>query len=324
VASKFIPGKFVGEYKYYGTRPGDPNDIFPHEHRRELRGLRVFSAWLNHDDSRSVNTFDTLIRVDGQQFIRHYLFDFGSTLGSGSIFAQKPRAGNEYLWEPGPTFKSIFSLGLWVRPWIRVDYPDYPSIGNFEASFFDPLKWKPEYPNSAFDNLMDEDAFWAAKIVMAFSDDQIRAIVKRGGLSNPQAEAYLIRCLVKRRDKVGNAWLNRLNPLDQFTVDGNYLTFENAAARLLKIPGAERHEAQWYHFDNRTESRERVGTKQMATEQRLAIPPESMNGPLDGDARYAMVEITTHSAQNPGWAKPMRVYLRKKGETVSVVGIERE
>ncbi|HEU0005105.1 MAG TPA: hypothetical protein VFS12_03845, partial [Terriglobia bacterium] len=95
VASKFIEGTPMGEYRYHGTRPDDPNDIFPHEHRRELRGLRVFSAWLNHDDSRSVNTFDTLMNEDGSQFIRHYLFDFGSTLGSGSVFAQKPRAGNE-------------------------------------------------------------------------------------------------------------------------------------------------------------------------------------------------------------------------------------
>ena len=46
-----------------GTRPDDPNDIHPHQHRRELRGLRVFAAWLNHDDSRSINSLDTLVRA---------------------------------------------------------------------------------------------------------------------------------------------------------------------------------------------------------------------------------------------------------------------
>ena len=325
VASKFIEGTLIGEYRYHGTRPDDPNDIVPHEHRRELRGLRVFSAWLNHDDSRSVNTFDTLVKEHGRQFIRHYLFDFGSTLGSASLFAQKPRAGNEYLWEPGPTFKSLFSLGLWVRPWIRVDYPNYPSIGNFEAEFFQPEKWKPEYPNRAFDSLMEEDAFWAAKLVMAFTDDQLRAIVKTGQLSDARAEAYLTQTLIKRRDKLGRFWLNQTNPLDQFRVDGSDLVFDNAAVRLLKgITAADSYQVQWHRFDNRKETQEPVGAKLTAREQRLEIPSTAFEGPSDGAGHYALAEITIQSSQHPKWARPLRVYLRKSGADVSVVGIERE
>src|SRR5687768_16243971 len=41
--SRFAEGRPVGYFKYYGTRPDDPNDIHLHEHRRELRGNRVFS-----------------------------------------------------------------------------------------------------------------------------------------------------------------------------------------------------------------------------------------------------------------------------------------
>jgi hypothetical protein len=325
VASKFIPGKPIGEYLYHGTRPDDPNDIFPHEHRRELRGLRVFSAWLNHDDSRSVNTFDALVTENGQQFIRHYLFDFGSTLGSGSIFPQKPRAGNEHLWEAGPTFKSIFSLGLWVRPWIGVNYPYYRSIGNFEADFFQPEKWKAEYPNRAFSNMTDEDAFWAAKIVMAFSDEELRAIVKTGRLSDPKAEAYLTECLIKRRDKVGRYWLNQVNPLDNFQVSGGYLTFDNAAVRLLKVlADAESYQVQWYQFDNLKEEQVPVGSKTSAKEKKLAVPDDAFSGPASDGASYALAEIRSESSRYPQWAKPLRLYLRKRGDQVSVVGIERE
>jgi hypothetical protein len=325
VASKFIEGTPVGEYRYHGTRPDDPNDIFPHEHRRELRGLRVFSAWLNHDDSRSVNTFDTLVKENERQFIRHYLFDFGSTLGSASVFAQKPRAGNEYLWEPGPTFKSIFSLGLWVRPWIRVDYPNYPSIGNFEADFFQPDKWKPEYPNPAFNNLTDEDAFWAAKLVMAFDDDQVRAVVKTGQLSDPQAEAYLVETLIKRRDKVGKFWLNQVNPLDQFRVAGESLVFDNAAVRLLKgVADADSYQVQWHRFDNHKQTQEPVGSRIMVKTQKLDVPSAVFEGPSDGVARYGLAELTTHSSHHPNWARPLRVYLRTSGTDVSVVGIERD
>jgi hypothetical protein len=34
----------LGPYQVYGVRSDDPNDIVPHEHRRDLRGLSVFSA----------------------------------------------------------------------------------------------------------------------------------------------------------------------------------------------------------------------------------------------------------------------------------------
>ena len=67
VASKGISGKDVGPFRYYGTRPDDPNDIHPHEHRRELRAMRVFGAWLNHDDSRAINTRDFLQDAGGRQ-----------------------------------------------------------------------------------------------------------------------------------------------------------------------------------------------------------------------------------------------------------------
>ena len=37
-----------------------------HEHRRELRGARIFGAWLNHDDSRGINSLDMLETTNGR------------------------------------------------------------------------------------------------------------------------------------------------------------------------------------------------------------------------------------------------------------------
>ncbi len=60
IAGRLLPGKILGGYQYTGTRPDDPNDLVPHEHRRELRALRVFGAWTNLTDLKAANSLDTL------------------------------------------------------------------------------------------------------------------------------------------------------------------------------------------------------------------------------------------------------------------------
>ena len=171
--------------------------MIPHEHRRELRGYRVFSAWLNHDDSRSVNSIDSYVEGGGERYLVHYLQDFSSMLGSGSdwqhrIAPQNPRAGQRiHPRGSRPILKTALSLGLWERPWRGVKYTVYPQVGGIEAEFFDPDQWKPEYPNPAFERMLPEDAFWAARIVSKFSDAAIQAIVKEGDFRAPEAEAHL-------------------------------------------------------------------------------------------------------------------------------------
>ena len=66
VASLFLSGKPLGPFRYHGIRTDDPNDIVPHEHRRDLRGLRVFAAWVNHNDSKSLNSLDMLVQENGR------------------------------------------------------------------------------------------------------------------------------------------------------------------------------------------------------------------------------------------------------------------
>ena len=50
--------------------------------------------------------------------------------------------------------------------------------------------------------MRDDDAFWAARRVAAFTDDLIRAAVHTGQFSDPAAEKYLADVLIKRRDKI--------------------------------------------------------------------------------------------------------------------------
>ena len=67
VAARKLPGRAVGGFRYYGTRPDDPNDVVPHEHRRELRALKVFGAWTNLVDMKAGNTLDMVVTEDGKQ-----------------------------------------------------------------------------------------------------------------------------------------------------------------------------------------------------------------------------------------------------------------
>jgi len=322
VASKALPGKPVGPFRYHSTRPDDPNDIYAHEHRRELRALRVFAAWLNHDDSRSINTLDTIVEHDGRRIVEHHLIDFGSTLGSGSTAAQKPRAGNEYIWEARPTFVTMLTLGFYVRPWIKVKYPDYPAVGRFEASYFTPERWKPEYPNPAFDNMRPDDAFWAARLMTAFDDELIASAVKSGRYSDPAAEAYVSEVLIARKHKILARWLNGVLPLGDFelSADGD-LSFRNVAVDANAAgPGGE-YRVRWFTFDNRTGTAAPVG-KESVTSTFSAQAPAAL---LTEHPGFVMVELRGSHRLHAGWATPLKIYFRHHPTRQwQLVGVERQ
>ena len=114
VAARAVPGRPLGGFRYHGTRPDDPNDVVPHEHRRELRALKVFGAWTNLSDMKAGNTLDTVVTENGRNVVRHYLQDVGSTFGTG---ANGPHDYDEG-WEP------LFDRGLTAEAhgdaWIRL------------------------------------------------------------------------------------------------------------------------------------------------------------------------------------------------------------
>jgi hypothetical protein len=328
LASRFVPGKVVGQFRFTGTRSDDPNDIFPHERRRELRGLRVFAAWLNHDDARAINTIDTLVEDEGRRYIRHYLQDFGSNLGSGSTSAQQPRGGYEYLIEGDDIGKGLAGFGFWSRPWTRVKYQPAASLGNIEADFFEPWKWKTEYPNPAFVRMDAADAFWAASIAARFTDDMIRAIVNTGELSDAAAARTLGDIIIRRRDKVVAYWMTRTNPIDAFRVQstaaaGTVLSFDNAAVRLGLAGSMATYHMTWTSFDNLTGWESPMGTTWNSAATSASVPYDAW-GPKDpSGARYAVARIETLHPRFPHWRSPVVVTLRDRAGVRDIVGIER-
>lgn len=248
-ASRAIAGNGIGPYRYYGRRRDDPNDVAPHEHRRDLRGLAVVSAWIGHDDSRAINTYDAIVEENGQKFIRHFILDLGSTLGSGTQKPNSARSGGEYLFGWKQSATQLFSLGFAVPQWSRARFPEIPAVGRFEHERFDPETWVPEYPNPAFMNRLPDDEFWAAKQIMAFNEDEIRAIVRSASYTDPRAEEWIAKCLIERRNKIGRAFFRKVLPIDKFEVSRRELTFEDLS-QAAGLGSAGPYATSWHQLDN--------------------------------------------------------------------------
>ena len=287
------------------------------------------AAWLSQYDTKVLNTFDAFVENDGRRYIRHYLLDFGASLGSGSTHAKRRKSGYEYDVEPGKIVKGLLTFGLWRRGWMKVDYPDYPSVGHYEADFFEPGKWRPKYPNPAFDRMDAADAFWAARIVSRFTDEMLRAIVAESRISDPEAAAYLTDVIITRRNKVVNYWISRTNPLDRFEVHrlagtGLELTFENAAMRVGAAQQGATYRVRWSALDNLSGQETPAGSRLSSLAETRAPVSEATWGPADdvGD-RYAVAAIQTLHPDFPHWREPVVVSLRDRAGEVNVVGIER-
>ena len=324
-ASKYLEGQLLGPFRYYGTRSDDPNDVVPHEHRRELRGLRLFAAWTNHDDTRAQNTQDSWVEVGGLRFVRHYLIDFGSAFGSAGFDVQPPDLGFQYWLDLDEVKRNALSFGLRTPAYRKVDWPNFPeygAVGRWEAKAYDPATWHSDYPNPAFVRMTDRDGFWAAKIIMRFTPEELRAIVATGEFSDPRHAEYFFDVLVERQRKTTSEYLNRMNPVDEFQVADGHLRFANLSERYgFAAPGAV-YRVHWSLYDNGSDRAQALGAPREWTEPEVPLPPAAAG--QAGANHFLLAEIHTRHDDHPRWNRRVGVYLRAAGETFEVVGIERE
>ncbi|CAN5875814.1 hypothetical protein BH24ACI5_BH24ACI5_21960 [soil metagenome] len=319
VAGRAVPGRPIGGFRYHGTRPDDPNDIVPHEHRRELRALKVFGAWTNLVDMKAGNTLDTVITENGRGLVRHYLQDVGSTFGTGALYPRDADEGYEKLVDRDAILKRLVSFGLLMQRWQTMKFAEHPEIGRFEGDAFEPETWTPRVPVAALRHVRSDDTVWAALRVVAFTDEQIRAAVKAGGFTDPAAEELLASVLMKRRDKIGSVYFARINPLTRFTLsESGELRFENPAVRTdVSTAPAKGYEAVWSDFDNATHKAHQIGTSS-AREERMQAPAE-----LPRDAQFIKISIRAIDPPHAPWAVPVDVYFRRDAGTWTLVGVER-
>jgi hypothetical protein len=311
MASLAASGRIIGPFRYQYTRTDDPNDLIPHDRRRDLRGLAVLFAWLNHTDAKGDNSIDSVVGKGPDARIVHHLLDFGDSFGSDSDIAKDPRHGQEF-WLPmsGEQANRAMTLGLFPTAWEKPKYPhQLPAVGNFTAVGFDPMTWKPNYPNPAFLEMGAQDGYWGAKRVMAFSDDDIRAIVEEGVFTNPAAIDYITKVLIARRDLIGKAWFSAVAPLEDFKIIDGKLDYTDLGKKYGILPAAA-YSVSWFSFDNQS------GKKTASATSSADVPPNLVSL---GDGSF--IGCTLTDAMGPH--RNVTVIFRKQGDQWKPVGIER-
>lgn len=317
-AGLLLPGRILGGFRYEGTRPDDPNDTVDHQHRREIRALRVFGAWTNLTDMKAGNTLDTLVPDGGRQVVRHYLQDVGSTFGVGAEGPHDWSEGWEYVVQAGPALKRLFTLGLAFSRWQTIPVGVAPAIGRFEGQAFDPETWKPRAPVRSHGEMRDDDAFWAARRVMAFSDDLLHAAVDAGGFSRPADAEALFTVLRQRRDAIGRTYLPRLNPVVDPVLSDRALVVHNAAVESGVATAPSRYHARWFAFDNGRSTSTPLGETSSASAQ--LAPPSA----LASDAgAYVRVDVWAEHDTHRAWARPVELYFRRDAAAWTLVGLTR-
>jgi hypothetical protein len=267
------------------------------------------------------NTLDTVITENGRGVVRHYLQDVGSTFGTGANAPREYDEGWEYLYEGDLLLKRLVTLGFYLQPWQTVSYVEHPAIGRFEGGVFEPDEWKPRVPTAAFLRARADDNFWAARRVMAFSDEMIRAIAATGHYTDESAAKLLADVLIERRDRIGQAYLNAVNPVIAVAVDpSGTLTFDNAAVQAgVGQEPAGGYIVEWATFDNATGQSARLAEPALTMDRRAAAPSPLPTAP----GAFIRVRISAANAAHPSWAVPVDVYFRRSAAAWTLVGLDR-
>jgi hypothetical protein len=310
LASEFLPGKPIGPWTYSGTWGEDPNDVVPHEARRELRGSRLLAAWIQHHDARAENTLAMWSEDGGGRgHVEHYVLDWGDTLGGLTQWDSiSRRVGYAYYIDFEYMAADFFTFGAIERPWERAHFgPAGKIFGYFDDAEFDAEHWHVGYPNPAFSAMQETDGAWMARVVARFDDAAIAAVVREGRLSSPIARSELERILRGRRDKILRRYLLRLSSLTDVHMEDRVLCARDRAEESGLGPAPAPSAMIWFSGTTAAGLRvERRPDGQLCT----TVPALA--------AAQWLVDLSTG---RPG-QEPLRVHVQD-GSDPRVVGIER-
>jgi hypothetical protein len=324
-ASAWLEGRLIGPFRYERTRDDDPNDVIPHQDRRELRGGRLLAAWLDHFDAREQNSMDMWVAANPKNgpdsspgYVRHYYLDTSDTLGSTWDWdGISRRLGHSYVLDWGDIGLDFATLGFLSRPWDREHIePGFEKFGYFSKNDFVPEGWVNEYPNPAFSRMTERDGAWMARILARFTPAFVHRLAEMGRFSDSRDTEYIAGVLESRLEAILARYLTKLSPMADVHVEpGDRLCGVNLAEmRGVRPASAFAYSARAFG--------QAVGVARGAAGNVCITLPHVApdGGPADDAAeRYVNVEIAD------GVARPLEAYLYDLGPKrgYRLVGLER-
>lgn len=204
--------------------------------------------------------------------------------------------GREYAFDSVNMMKELFTLGIYVTPDEKKATLVSPEIGIFSAEDFDPGDWKPSFQAMPFDNMTREDAYWATRVILSFSQDDVLNIVRTAEYTNPRATEYMFRTLMERRRLIAGHWLEDVNPISNFaldTKDGVTLSFRDLRSdHDLAGPAEYRYE---------------IITNARRSEKASVSTPRIPLGQIGGETQVRIWTVREKSSSNP-----VTVYVQNK------------
>jgi hypothetical protein len=328
--SRFVEGRPISMWRYEGTFDPDPNDVVPHEHRREVRGMYVLDAWVDHIDSRQENTLAAWMTPtnSGEGYVRHYMIDFGDCFGTIHEWdAIVRRLGHSGYLDFEHVIVDFLTLDIIQRPWFAARYgPTGNVLGYYDVFRFVPDQWRPGYPNPAFDQHTEADAAWMARIIARFSDEHLRQLVQIGRWGEPVQAEELLRTLIGRRDLVLERYLTRLSPLTWPVVrpaarGGELCLQDVAVASGIRERTSRRYSGRAYAGDSLREleaPRVRLAEDSYVCLQLPTIEEATPERPV-----YTIVDVLSQTTARETNG-PARVHLYATApDQMTIVGLER-
>jgi hypothetical protein len=307
-----------------GLRKDDPNDRIPHEHRRELRALRVFASWIGLDKVTPDAIRDIYEGGSSGSFLTHYVSDLSLSFGTSEHDYPDNNPGFEYadidMKEIG---SDIFTFGLSDDRWSDLKRGNESLYGAYyESASFDPSAWKPLVPVPYMSQMTPQDAFWAATLIASFGDDHIASAVRSAEITSNATVQYLIDVLKGRREKILGWAFRRVCPIEgpdlEFKRQGLVLKFTNLAEKHRVVDGDD------IEYTVKVSNVDGSGANEFTVQPRSSYIVPTKNLDLTGTEKYIILEISMTELSSKAHTPPIRAHFYGgEGSGFELIGIER-